>query len=407
MADPGFVTGLSVLRQRDVARLFVAYLVTYTGTAMAPIALAFGLLEMTGSTRETGIVVAAPTAAGVAVLLVGGAIADRTSRKRVIVFAESLAMAAQLAIASLLLSGTASIPLLTGLMLVNGTAMAFNAPASAGLIVQIAAREELQAVNALLGMARNSALAIGAAIGGVLVATVGAGWTLAIDGLSFGFSALLIATLRPREQRTPASASMIEDLRAGAREFFSHTWLWVIVAQFSLIVAVHESVFGLMGPAVARETLEGATDWGTIAAVFGVGTLVGGLLSLRIQPKHPMRTATLLTFTFVLIPAALSVPLSVPVIAVAAFVEGAAGNLFGVLWYTTLQKKIPEDMLSRVSAYDHLGSIALAPIGIVVAGLLFEELGARATLWLCVATVLLPTIAAFSVHDVRHMTSAD
>ena len=111
--------------------------------------------------------------------------------------------------------------------------------------------------------------------------------------MSFGFSALLIATLRPRVQRATQTASILQDLREGASEFFSHTWLWVIVAQFSLLVAVHESVFGLIGPAVAREALDGAADWGWIAGTFGAGTLVGGLLSMRIQPRHPMRVATL------------------------------------------------------------------------------------------------------------------
>ncbi|MEM9177496.1 MAG: MFS transporter [Myxococcota bacterium] len=405
MADSGFVAGLSVLRHRNVACLFLAYLVTHTGTAMAPIAMAFGLLEMTGSTRASGLVVAAPTAAGVVVLLLGGAIADRTSRKRVIVFAESLAMAAQLSIAGLLLTDTATIPLLTLLMLVNGTAMAFNAPASSGLIVQIVDREELQAANALLGMARNSAVAVGATLGGLLVAFVGAGWTLAIDGLSFGASALLVASMRPRAQRTAPSASMIDDLRQGAREFFSHTWLWVIVAQFSLLVAVQESTFGLLGPAVARNTLGGATAWGSIAGLAGVGTLIGGLISLRVRPRYPMRTGTLLTFTFAMIPLALSVPLPTHWIGAIAFVQGITGSIFGVLWYTTVQKKVPEEMLSRVGAYDHLGSIALAPIAVVVTGILFEEIGARSTMLLCAAAVLAPSLAAFAVHDVRHMTT--
>lgn len=407
MADPRFAAGLALLGRRDVGRLFLAYLVTYTGTAMAPIAMAFGLLDLTGSTRDAGIVVAAPTAASILVLLVGGAIADRTSRQRVIVSAEAIAMLAQLAIASLFLSGVATVPGLAFLMLVNGVAMAFNAPASVGLIVQVAEREDLQAVNALLGTARNSALAIGAALGGVLVSTVGAGVTLAIDGLSFGVSALLVLGLRPRIQRAPEAASILEDLRRGASEFFSHTWLWVIVAQFSLIVAVHESLFGLIGPAVARIDMDGARSWGFIAAAFGVGTFVGGLLSLRIAPRRPMRLGTLLTFTFVGLPAALSFPLPFGVIAAIAFAEGCAGQIFAVLWYTTLQRKIPEDMLSRVSAYDHLGSIGLAPAGIVAAGFLFEALGARATLWIGVATVLVPTAIAFGVRDVRTMTWDD
>lgn len=404
MANGGLRAGLGLLRQPDVRKLFVAYLVTYTGTAMAPIAIAFGVLELTGSTRDSGIVIAAPTMASIAVLLIGGVLADRTSRKRMIVVAEVLAMLAQLSVAISFLSGTATVPLLTVLMLINGVAMALNAPAATGLIIQVVERDELQAVNALLGTARNGAMAGGAALGGILVAAFGAGVTLAIDAASFGASALLVMSLAPRIQARSERVSVIEDLRIGWREFTSHTWLWVIVLQFSLLVAGMDSVFGLVGPAVAREHLDGARDWGFIAASFGGGTLVGGIISLKISPKHPMRFATLCTFTFCALPLALAVPLPVFLVASAAFVEGVAGQLFAVLWYTTLQQKVPSHLLSRVSAYDHLGSIALAPLGIVVAGFLFEWIGYRSTLLIAALTVVVPSTVAFSVRDVRRMT---
>ncbi len=406
MAESGIRAGLRLLRRRDVSRLFIAYLITYTGTAMAPIAMAFGVLELTGSTADAGFVIAAPTVALIAVILIGGVLADRTSRQSMIVAAEVLAMFAQLVIAFLFLSGTATVALLTLLMLVNGTAMALNAPASTGLIVQMVDRGELRNLNALLGSARNGAVAGGAALGGALVAVFGAGLTLLIDALSFGVSALLVLSLKPGLQAPSEKASVIHDLRLGWREFTSHTWLWVIVLQFSLLVASMESVFGLIGPAVARQFMNGAMDWGAIAATFGLGTLVGGLLSMRVEARHPMRIATLCTFAFCTVPLALSVPLPVTVVAAAAFVEGIAGQVFAVLWYTTLQQKIPANMLSRVSAYDHLGSVSLAPLGIVVAGFLFERIGHRPTLWIAALTVILPTLAAYSVRDVRMMTSS-
>jgi len=390
-----------------VSRLFVAYLVTYSGTAMAPIAMAFGVLELTGSTSDAAIVIAAPTIASIGVLLIGGVLADRTSRQRMIVLAEGLAMLAQFSIAWLFLSDTATVPMLTLLMLVSGVAMALNVPAATGLIIQIVERDELQSVNALLGIARNGAMATGAALGGILVSAFGAGVTLAIDAASFGASALLVMSLRPKPQVQPEKASIVQDLRLGWKEFTSHTWLWVIVLQFSLLVAVMESVNGLIGPAVAREHLDGARDWGFIAAGFGAGTLLGGVLSMRLRPKYPMRLATLCTLTFCGLPLALAIPLPVYLIATAAFVEGVAGQTFAVLWYTTLQRKVPAQLLSRVSAYDHLGSIALAPLGIVVAGFLFEGVGYRTTLVIAALTVLLPTLVAFSVRDVRMMTSPD
>jgi len=404
VSDNTLRAGFRLLTQPNVKKMFVAYLVTYTGTAMAPIAMAFGVLELTGSTRDASFVIAAPTLASIVVLMLGGVIADRTSRQRIIYSSELVAMSAQLSLAALFLSGTAGVPSLTFFMLINGIAMAFHAPAVTGFIIQLVDRKDLQATNALLGMARNGATVGGAALGGVLVASVGAGTTLLIDALSFAASAWLVFRMTPMQQTTAAVASLITDLRLGWQEFTRHTWLWAIVLQFSLIVVAAESVFGLLGPAVSRTHMNGAVDWGFIAAGFGSGTLCGGLLAMKIKPHHPMRFATYCVFFFSGVSITLALQMPVYVVAVAAFVSGLAGQMFAVLWYTTLQIKIPPQLLSRVSAYDHLGSIALAPLGIVAAGYLYEGLGPRDTLFIAAALVIVPTLLVLCVRDVRRMT---
>ncbi|MGI9328834.1 MAG: MFS transporter [Pseudomonadales bacterium] len=397
--------GLTLLKRREFAQLFVAYLISYTGTAMAPIAMAFGVLELTGSTKASSIVIAAPIAAQIVMLLLGGVLADRTSRQKMLVLADLMSMAMQLTIAYLFLSGQATVPTLLGLMLVNGIAFALGTPAAMGFIPQIVDRADLQSANALLGVARNSAMMMGAALAGILVATVGPGWTLALDGLSFGVSALLIVTLRPKAQAATDEATLFEDLRLGWQAFIGQKWLWTIVLQFSLIVAAIEAVFGLIGPAVAKSQLGGAVAWGMISAGFGLGTLIGGLVGIRLNPKRPMLFATYCTLSFCLVPLGLSVPLAVGVLALLAVIQGIAGQMFAVLWYTTLQKMIAANMLSRVSAYDHLGSIALAPLGIVIGGYLYESIGSQDTLLIAAATVLLPTFLIFMVRDVRELTS--
>ncbi len=400
-----FAQGFALLRQPNVNRMFAAYLISHTGNAMAPIAMAFGVLELTGSTSDASFVIAAPTLASVLVLLVGGAVADRTSRQKVIYSAEFCAMASQLSMAWLFLSGTATVGLLTTFMLINGVAMAFYSPASTGFVIQLVDRKDLQAANALLGTARNGAIAGGAALGGILVATIGAGATLIVDAVSFGLSALLVLSLKPQVQERTGDGSMLEDLRLGWREFISHTWLWAMVVQFTLIVAALDAVFGLIGPAVTREHMKGAVDWGFIVAGFGVGTLAGGVLAMRLHPKHPMRFAAVCVFFFCGVSLMLSIPAPVWIIVLAAFVQGVTGQFFSVLWYTTLQKKVPGNMLSRISAYDHLGSIALAPMGIVVGGYLYEALGFRPTLLIAAAAVIVPTALVLCVRDVRMMTT--
>lgn len=405
--DASISAGLRLLTSPNILKMFVAYLVSYTGTAMAPIALAFGVLELTGSASDSAIVIAAPTFAAIFVLLIGGVIADRTSRQRILWVAETVSMLAQFGMAWLFLTGTATVPLLTALMLVHGVVMAFHQPAAIGFIVQLVEEHELQAANAVLSMARFGAMAGGAALGGLLVATVGAGWTLALDGLSFGVSALLVYSLRPKIQRPPEKASLVQDLRLGWREFTSHTWLWVIVTQFSLIVAAMEAVYGLLGPAYSRSVLGGAIAWGVIAGSFGTGTLAGALFGIRIRPQFPMRFGSICVFFLAALPLALAFSAPLPIAAIGAFAGGCAGQMFGILWYTSLQKKIPLEMLSRVSAYDHLGSIALAPLGIVVAGFLFEALGAQIALLVAAALIVVPTVLVLFVRDVREMKLAE
>ncbi len=400
-----FRDGLAVLGNPNVGRLFAAYLVSFTGTAMAPIAMAFGVLNLTGNAADASYVIAAPTLASIGVLLIGGAVADRYSRQKVIYLSDLLAMTSQLIMGWLFLSGYATVPLLTLFMLVNGVAVAFHQPAAAGLIVLLVEAKDLQAANALLGTARNGAISGGAALGGILVATMGAGFTLLVDAATFAVSAILVFMLKPSAQKRSDSASIVADLKLGWREFTSHTWLWAIVLQFSLVVAASEAVIGLVGPAVARDEMGGAVDWGFIVSGFGVGTLVGGVLGMRIMPRHPMRFATICVFFFAGLQLALTGPAPVWVCALAAFIGGATGQLFAVLWYTTLQKKVPSEMLSRISAYDHLGSISLAPLGILAGGYLFEALGFRMTLIIAALTIIVPTVLALCVRDVRQMTT--
>lgn len=395
--------GLRLLKQPDFARLFTAHLISHAGNAMAPIAMAFGVLAMTGSTRDAAFVIAAPTAAQILVLLFGGVIADRTSRQRTIVVADSLAVFSQVMIAGLFLFDQASVPSLTFFMLINGIAMALNLPASTGMIPQIVSTHDLQAANALLGTARSAAFTLGAALAGILVAWLGAGWTIALDAMSFAIAALLIAKLRPKPQTLADRATLIQDLALGWREFTRHRWLWSIVLQFSLVVAAFESVLGLLGPAVARDSLGGPVAWGVVSASFGLGTLAGGIIALKLIIQRPMLVASLSVLTFSFIPLALAVPLPVSLVCCAAVITGIGGQLFGVLWYTTLQQRVPHHLLSRVSAYDHLGSIILAPMGLILAGVLFEALGARTTLLLAATTIILPTIAVLFVREVRDL----
>jgi len=397
--------GLSLLRQPNICKMFFALSISRIGTAMAPIAMAFGVLQLTGSTSDSAIVIASPVFASMVVMLLGGVLADRGSRQRLVVFADALAMLTQTLIALLFLSGLATVPLLTGLMLVSGVAIALNVPASTGLITQLVGQGQLQPLNAILGMGRNGAMAVGAAIGGLLVSFWGAGVALLMNAATFGVSALLILWLKPNHQtpagKVPMVQGFVQDLKQGWGEFTRHRWLWVVVLQFSLVVAVGQCIFGLLGPAIAAGQMGGAADWGFIAAGYGVGTLIGGLVAIKVRVRYPIRVATLCVFLYAIVPIALAFPLPLYFVVAAAFINGIAGQVFSVLWMTTIQQKIPAQMLSKVIAWDYLGSIALTPLAIIGAGWLFEVSGFRVSMIIAALIVIVATGAALMVRDVR------
>jgi len=392
-----------LLRDPNVARLAAARFISTFGTAMAPVAMAFGVLELTGAPRLVGLVLASQTAAQVAVQLFGGALADRWSRQRLMVGAELLAATSQTAMATLLFSGTDRIWALAGLMAVNGVAFALFHPASIGIVPQLVARERLQPANAILTLAQSGAFGLGGAVAGLLVAVAGTGWAIALDAASFVVSAWLVAGMRPGPQERGAPTHLWRQLRDGWREFTAHRWLWTIVLQFTLLVAAWQGGLFVVGPVVAARELGGAASWGWVTGALGFGLLAGGLVGMRVTFARPLLVATfaILTLAAPLVALAAGAPL-VTVVA-GAFLAGFGAQVFAVIWYTALHTRVAPDALSRVSAYDSVGSIALAPLGEAFAGPLIEAIGTRPTLWWASALIVVPTLAVLAVPEVRHL----
>jgi MFS family permease len=319
------------------------------------------------------------------------------------IVADLVSGAAQGVIALLLLTGTAEIWHLIALAAVRGTASAFFFPASTGIVPQLVSPERLQPANALLGLSRNGTSIAGAATAGLLVAAVGPGWTLAVDAVTFGLGAIFLGLLSlPRASRLP-ERHFVRELVEGWNEFRSRTWLWAIVIQFAVINAVAVSAFMVLGPFVAERSLGGPAAWGLILAAQAAGLVAGGLIGLRYRPARPLVTATL-AFLLTAPPLAF-LALTAPVfgVALAAFLAGIGSELFDVLWRTTVQEQVPEDKLSRVSAYDWLGSLALTPVGAATVGPLADAIGTSEMLWIAAAVVVLACLAVLAVDDVRNV----
>ena len=392
---------LAPLGQSDFRYLFFGRLTSLLGSAIAPIALAFAVLELTDSPTALGLVLAARFIPQIIFLLIGGVIADRWPRQLVMVGANALSGAAQGTVALLLLLGVAEVWHLVALELVAGASSAFFFPASAGIVPQTVQPRMLQEANALLRLSMSSTMIFGAAAGGVLVAAIGSGWALAFDALTYFAAAFLLGRIAiPRSARI-AGSNMLAELRDGWREFSSRTWLWTIVVAFGFMNAAHSGASNVLGPTIAREELGGAAAWGFILAAQAAGLVAGGLLMLWLRPQRILLVgcaAMILLLPGLLL---LSVAAPVAVIAAAYLLAGMGIEIFSVFWDMSLQQNISQERLSRVYSYDALGSLVLIPLGLVIAGPIAAAIGAHATLRAAAVVIAAGVVGMLLVRDVR------
>ncbi|MGZ4333335.1 MAG: MFS transporter [Gaiellaceae bacterium] len=347
---------LGPLREREFRLLFAGRTISVAGSAMAPIALAFAVLGLTGSTADLGIVLAVRQISVIVLLLFGGVWADRLPRHRVMVWSNLTSGLSQAIVATLLLTHHASIAGLAAFAAVNGASSAFFFPASNGIIPQTVPRTLLQQANATLRLGLNATNIGGAALGGIVVAATSPGWAIAFDALSYGLAAAALAAIRVRPPERTGATSVLHELRVGWRDFWSRPWLWTIVIQFGVVNAAYTGTLMVLGPAGAKQRLGGPTAWAFVLVAIQTGLICSGLMLLRWKPRRILRTATLAAFGLALPLLALARPETFAVVLAAAFASGFLVQIFGVLWDTTYQQEIPVDKLSRLSAYDALGS---------------------------------------------------
>ena len=389
------------LGQRDFRFLFLGRTTSFIGSAFANVALAFAVLELTGSKADLGYVLAARALPQVLFLLVGGIWADRLPRHRVMVASNIASGISQGAIALLLLSGQAQVWHLLVLAAVNGLSSAFFFPAAVGIVPQTVPQRMLQSANSFLSLGSNASFIAGAALGGLVVAATSPGVGLAVDAASFFLAALFLALIQlPPALRMEAS-NFLAELGEGWREFISRAWLWSIVLQFGFVNAIQLGTEGVLGPAIAKEHLGGAAAWGLILTAESIGLVLGGLVLLRLRPRRMLLAATLgylLTVPFLL---GLAGPVPLVALVVFAALAGIGNETFGILWETTFQQEIPEEKYSRVSSYDALGSFVLIPVGVAIAGPTADLIGTRATILAAAAISVTATLAVLFVRDVR------
>ena len=388
------------LRHHDFRRLLAGRTLAETGNAVAPAALAFAVLDLTGSLVDLGAVVGGRSLASVLLVLFGGVIADRLPRSVILQGTELAAFATQAAIAASVLCGFASIPLLIALSLANGAVAAMSFPAASALTPQTVPPHLLTSANAVARMGVNLGRIGGASAGGLLVAGLGSGTAIAINAVLFLLAAFAYRGIRLAPRQFPRGNRIFAELAHGWREFTSRTWVWVVVLQFMFVNALNSLGIVVLGPAIADDTV-GRAGWGFVLGLHTAGALVGGVLAVRWKPRRALLVgvAVILLDAVPLVLLA-EAPALIPLMA-GAFIAGMAVEQFVVAWDVSLQENVPEDRLARVYSYDLLGSLVAVPLGQVAAGPLAERFGREATLLAAAALVVAVTALALCSRDIR------
>ena len=384
-------------------RLLLARTISNYGNGMGAIAVAFAVLAIPGADAASlSIVLALQAVAIVICLPLGGVIADRFGRARIIAITDSILGTLVVAQGVLVVTGMAQVWMMAVIAVCTGALNGFWYPAFPGLTPEVVTDDEqLQTANSMVSTVSNTALILGAASAGIIVAGVGPGWSLIIDGLTFLAAGVLVWGLRHLSRPHRSGESMVYDLRHGWGAFTSRRWIVVVVIAFAFFNMAFQASNGVLGPVLMKEHYSGAASWALLSALESAGLLLGAVVSSRIRVRHPIFVGVLITMAGPLWMSLLALQAPLALIAVSSFIFGMAIETFLVIWSTALQREVPRESLSRVSSYDAFGSLMFGPIGLAVAGPLATNWGTSAVLWGCAAISGVALLAALLDPQLR------
>lgn len=357
-----------------------ARMLSWTGSAVSPIGLAFEVLKIGGGATALGLVLAASVAPQILLLLVGGVVADRLSRSLVMVWSNVVCAVAEGVAVAMIWTGAIQVWHLVGMSAACGAAAAFFTPASSGVVVEVVPAELRHSANALLKIGQNTVKVAGPALGGVLVAAMGSAWVIGWDAVSFAASAVLFARIGLAPGAVKLKARFTADLREGWRDFRSRRWLWVMVLQSAVVVPVWLVGYQLLGPVYGAQFLGGAGPWGLAVSGFTAGLVAGAAVSLMWKPRLVGRVVCLGTGSMSLPLAAMAVSAPLPLLIAATVAAGTGLAVSMTVWAGLVQDRIPLDRLSRTMSYSTLGQLLPVPIGYLLAGPAAHLFGVRPTL---------------------------
>jgi MFS family permease len=389
---------------RGFTSLAISRFISNVGNGISPIALAYGVLSLDGADgKDLSIVMAARFVPLIGFMLFGGVIADRFQRNRLVGGADMIGSFLAAVSAISLIAGFSSVWLLATMGALFGILNAIWWPAMSGVLPEILPKEKLQSGNAIIGLTTNIGYIAGTLSGGILVATVGAGWGLLIDAISFFLAGLIVWFLPILGKAQDASPGILHDLIVGWREFISRSWVIAMVFAFSLINMAFESMLSVLGPLNFNDPITGPKQWSYNLAALTTGMLIGGIWVLKVKFKKPLLVSMILIAISSIWDFSLALDFPVIVTLLAGVFSGISLEVFMVTWMTSLQSHVPEESYSRVSSYDTLGSYGIAPLGIVVAGPLAMHFGVNTILLVTGLTTLIAASLSLLVKSVRNL----
>jgi hypothetical protein len=390
---------MRVLRLNDFRNLFIGQAASTVGDRIVFVALALYVTDI-GSPTDVGIVLAAAMLPLVGFLLIGGVWADRLPRHRVMIVTDLIRFSLHAVLAALIFTGAVEIWHIVAIEALFGTAEAFFRPAYTGLVPQTVPEELIQDAKAAGSTVETVAAFAGPALATALVLGLGAGWAFAIDAGTFLVSAYFLSRVRPRARGLALPRqTLLAELREGYVEVRSRAWIWVTIVAFAVALLLSSGPWTTLGPTIAEEEYGSTGVFGLLAAAMGAGTMLGAALGFRWRPLHPMRAGFLWTLPWPAVTAAFALGAPLLVLVPLFATAGVGLALFGIWWETALAERVPPHTLSRVSAYDWMGSLALLPIGYLLAGPLGEALGSTLVLGVGSALAMLAIAGGMAVRE--------
>ena len=413
MSRGGLARRFPVLAIRDFRLLLAERLLAPASVGFSMVGVSFAVLRITNSATDLSYVLAAQIAPALVFALIGGVAADRFRPQRVIVAANLLMALGEGTFGVLVLTGRPPLWAMIGLEALTGTGMALFYPASQALLPRVVPLSLLQEASAISRLAMNTGQMSGAAAAGLLVAAIGPGWALLLCGAGMAGTVPMLLSIRAaaigsgaaERPKMNTASSLFRELREGWSEFRSHTWLWVIVAQFCVVLMAWYGAFCVLGPVVAREHLGGPAAWGAITAADALGLIAGGVVSLRVTPRRPMLFVVLTGGAIAVSPLSLAMVLPLPAVCLASFGLGVFIEMMMVQWTVALARNIPPDKLARVSSYDVLGSVMAMPAGALIAGPLGAAIGISSAQYAAAAAIVVASALALIPRDIRTIRS--